>query len=64
MESQVKKVKVNRPKALCFDYLQLKETFGLDLETEVVAEVQDMKEVLSDKSDSQPSVPVQQDLSF
>ena len=41
---QVKKVKVNRPKALCFDYLQLKETFGLDLETEVVAEVQDMQE--------------------
>lgn len=24
---QVKKVKVNRPKALCFDYLQLKEAF-------------------------------------
>lgn len=44
MASQVKKVKVNRPKALCFDYLQLKETFGLDLETEVVAEVQDMQE--------------------
>ena len=61
---QVKKVKVNRPKALCFDYLQLKETFGLDLETEVVAEVQDMQEDLSDRSDSQPSVPVQQDLSF
>lgn len=38
---QVKKVKVNRPKALCFDYLQLKETFGLDLETEVVSEVQE-----------------------
>ena len=38
---QVKKVKVNRPKALCFDYLQLKETFGLDLETEVVAENQE-----------------------
>lgn len=61
---QIKKVKVNRPKALCFDYLQLKETFGLDLETEVVVEVQDMQEDLSDKSDSQPSVPVQQDLSF
>ena len=61
---QVKKVKVNRPKALCFDYLQLKETFGLDLETEVVAEVHDMQEDLSDRSDSQPSVPVQQDLSF
>ena len=37
---QVKKVKVNRPKALCFDYLQLKETFGLDLETEVIVDVQ------------------------
>jgi len=44
---QVKKVKVNRPKALCFDYLQLKETFGLDLETEVVAEVQDMQEEMT-----------------
>lgn len=61
---QVKKVKVNRPKALCFDYLQLKETFGLDLETEVVVEVQDMQEDLSDKSDSRPSAPIQQDLSF
>lgn len=34
----VKSVKVNRPKALCFDYLQLKEAFGMDLETEVVAD--------------------------
>lgn len=38
---QVKKVKVNRPKALCFDYLQLKEAFGLELETEVITDVQD-----------------------
>ena len=37
---QVKKVKVNRPKALCFDYLQLKDSFGLDLETEVVTDTQ------------------------
>ena len=35
---QVRKKKVNRPKALCFDYLQLKETFGIDLETEVLLE--------------------------
>ncbi len=35
---QVRKVKVNRPKALCFDYLQLKDTFGLDLETEVISD--------------------------
>lgn len=38
---QVKRVKVNRPKALYFDYLQLKEMFGLDLETEVVVDDQD-----------------------
>lgn len=34
----VKKVKINRPKALCFDYLQLKEMFGLELETEIVSD--------------------------
>lgn len=38
---QVKKVKVNRPKALCFDYQQLKDMFGLDLETEVITDVQE-----------------------
>lgn len=42
---QVKKVKVNRPKALCFDYLQLKDSFGLDLETEVVADTQDSEDM-------------------
>jgi len=35
---QVKSMKVNRPKALCFDYLQLKDMFGLELETEVVTD--------------------------
>ena len=40
--AQVKKVKVNRPKALCFDYLQLKDMFGLDLETEVITDAQDV----------------------
>lgn len=38
---QVRKVKVNRPKALCFDYLQLKDVFGLELETEVITDVSD-----------------------
>ncbi len=32
---QVKKKKVNCPKVLCFDYLILKDAFGIDLETEV-----------------------------
>lgn len=41
---QVRKVKVNRPKALCFDYLQLKDAFGLDLETEVLSDVQEQSE--------------------
>ena len=31
-------IRANRPKAMCFDYLQLKEIFGLDLETETIAE--------------------------
>ena len=50
---QVKKVKVNRPKALCFDYLQLKETFGLDLEMEVVAENQEEIQTESNAIDLQ-----------
>ena len=42
---QIRKVKVNRPKALCFDYLQLKEAFGLELETEMVSDAQDSEGV-------------------
>lgn len=41
---QVKKIKVNRPKALCFDYLQLKEAFGLELETEIISDKQEVME--------------------
>lgn len=36
---QVKRKKTNRPKALCFDYLMLKETFGIDLETEIMLDM-------------------------
>ena len=42
---QVRKVKVNRPKALCFDYQQLKKAFGLDLETEVITDAQDLENI-------------------
>lgn len=38
---QVKHLRVNRPKAMCFDYQSLKENFGLDLETEVVTDDND-----------------------
>jgi len=41
---QVKRVKVNRPKALCFDYLQLKDMFGLELETEEITDTQETSE--------------------
>lgn len=41
---QVKKVKTNRPNALCFDYQMLKDKFGLDLETEVLTEGMDDEE--------------------
>ena len=58
---QVKHVKVNRPKALCFDYLQLKDTFSLDLETEVITETGDM----STEEETTPETDnVQQDLPF
>ena len=36
-----KRKKVNRPKALCFDYYILKEKFGLDLEAEYVNDSED-----------------------
>ena len=42
--SQVKKLKVNRPKALCFNYAMLKAEFGLNLETEVISETEEMAE--------------------
>lgn len=41
---QVKKKKVNRPKALCFDYLILKDAFGIDLETETLGDNEYEKE--------------------
>ncbi len=44
MGQQVRKQKVNRPKALCFDYQQLKEAFGLTLETEVMTEAEEISE--------------------
>ncbi|MBD5505640.1 MAG: toprim domain-containing protein [Lachnospiraceae bacterium] len=46
-----KKQKVNRPKALCFDYSQLKEAFGLTLETEVMTEAEEINE------DAEPTPP-------
>lgn len=44
---QVKRAKVNRPKALCFDYLQLKDMFGLELETELMSDFSETEEVQS-----------------
>lgn len=32
---QIRRKKINRPKALCFDYIILKDAFGIDLETEI-----------------------------
>lgn len=52
--SQVKKLKVNRPKALCFNYAMLKAEFGLNLETEVISETEEMAE----DSDTSPSSPL------
>ena len=59
---QVRKVRVNRPKALCFDYRQLKDTFGLDLETEVITDVQEFGEENNEISAS--DTHMQRDLPF
>lgn len=61
---QVKRIKVNRPKALCFDYLQLKDAFGLELETEVVSDMMDMMEDRANDVGSASNNPVQEELSF
>lgn len=59
---QVKKVRINRPKALCFDYQQLKDTFGLDLETEVITDNMEEEEEKQGKgpiqnTDNQKELP-------
>ena len=41
---QIRRQKVNRPKALCFDYQRLKEDFGLTLETEALTEAEEISE--------------------
>ena len=63
---QVKKVKVNRPKALCFDYQQLKDMFGLDLETEVITDAQEMAEEHGSAEDANlsPEEATQKELPF
>lgn len=57
--SQVKKLKVNRPKALCFNYAMLKAEFGLNLETEVISETEEMAED-SETSQSSPLSPAKE----
>lgn len=54
--SQVKKLKVNRPKAMCFNYAMLKAEFGLNLETEVISETEELSED-AEPTDSAPVSP-------
>lgn len=60
---QVRRIKVNRPKALCFDYLQLKEAFGLELEMEVVTDW-DGPEESDDLPSPQADKPITSELPF
>ena len=41
IEGNVRKIKVNRPKALCFDYTMLKDKYSINLESMVEAENED-----------------------
>ncbi len=61
---QVKRIKVNRPKALCFDYLQLKDAFGLELETEVINDTMDMIEDTPDEGRSISNNSTQKEFPF
>lgn len=54
--AQVKKLKVNRPKAMCFNYAMLKAEFGLNLETEVISETEELAED-AEPTDSAPEPP-------
>ena len=51
--TQTKKMKVNRPKAMCFNYAMLKAEFGLNLETEVISETEELAED-AEPTDSTP----------
>lgn len=42
---QIRRKKTNRPKALCFDYLILKDAFGIDLETEVSSDLENASDI-------------------
>lgn len=54
---QVRKQKVNRPKALCFDYSILKQEFGLTLETEVMTETEEINEDAAAVAADAPAPP-------
>ena len=54
--TQTKKMKVNRPKAMCFNYAMLKAEFGLNLETEVISETEELAED-AEPTDSAPASP-------
>lgn len=54
--TQTKKMKVNRPKAMCFNYAMLKDEFGLNLETEVISETEELAED-AEPTDSAPVSP-------
>ena len=53
--SQVKKLKVNRPKAMCFNYAMLKAEFGLNLETEIISETEEIAEDMEPAAVASPS---------
>ena len=56
--SQVKKLKVNRPKAMCFNYAMLKAEFGLNLETEIISETEEIAEDMEPAAVASASPPL------
>ena len=65
VESMQKKLRVNRPKALCFDYGMLKEKYSINLETSAVSEADfDVDDSTQDSSPTEPPKSQQEELPF
>ncbi len=51
---QVRKQNVTRPQALCFDYLRIKDDFGVSLETEAMTDAERLAEDYESAAENHP----------
>ena len=58
---QVRKQNVTRPQALCFDYLRIKDDFGVSLETEAMTDAERLAEDYESAAENHPGDSMEQD---